>query len=165
MSWSYSADPTSSPKDAVRFLIGDTNPTTPLVQDEEIAFSLGEVNNEPYRAASNTCFSLASQFIQLAETETKTVGGLSLSKSYGDRAEKFKALAAELLMRSRRVNPPHANADPNALGAELRTGKFDRYYAVANDWPSGAVTGVTSTYGTGYEPGYDDDVNDSVEPF
>ena len=58
MSWTYSMNPGTSPKDTVRYLIGDTNIDNPIVQDEEIQFNLAEVGNEPYRAASNTCYSL-----------------------------------------------------------------------------------------------------------
>lgn len=38
MSWSYSGDPTSSEKDALRFLVGDTDIKRPVMQDEEILY-------------------------------------------------------------------------------------------------------------------------------
>jgi len=153
MSWTYSANPGSSPKDTVRYLIGDTNIDNQIVQDEEIYFNLGEVNNEPYRAASNTCFNLAAFFTGAAQSESKSVGGLSISKSLGDRAQRYERLAKDLLIRSRRVAPPSANADPRALGAELKVGFMDPYYAEPNAWPTNSVTGVTSTYGVGnYDP-------------
>ena len=152
MSWTYSMNPGSSPKDTVRFLIGDTNPDSPLVQDEEIQFNLAEVNNEVYRAASNTCYNLAAYFSGLAQSESKSVGGLSISKSQGDRAQRYERLAKDLLIRSRRVNPPTGNADSNALGAELAVGAFDAYYAHSNVWPSTSDLGVTTTYGTGSSP-------------
>jgi len=156
MGWTYSADPTSSAKDAVRFMIGDIDPNNPLVQDEEITFNLQEVNFNLYRAASNTCYNLAAQFTGMAQTVSKTVGGLTLSTTYGDKAQRYERLAKDLLLRGRRVSPPRISADPHALGAELKVGMFDRYYAVANDWPSGSVLGTTTTYGTGYSPdGYD----------
>ena len=41
MTWNYSGDPSLSSRDAVRFLIGDTDPNDPLVTDEEIAYALG----------------------------------------------------------------------------------------------------------------------------
>jgi hypothetical protein len=154
MTWTYSADPTSSAKDAVRFLIGDTDETNPLIQDEEIYFNLSEVNQNIYRAGSNTCYNLAARFTGEAQSTSKSVGGLSISKSLGDKASRYERLAKDLLARSRRVSPPMVNADPNALGAELTIGKFDRYWAVSNEWPSGSVLGTTTTYGTGYEPGY-----------
>lgn len=153
MSWTYTADPTSSTKDAVRFLIGDTDEANPLLQDEEIYFNLNEVNGEPYRAAANACENLAALFTGLAQSSSKSVGGLSLSQSYGDRAQRFTTLGKLLLSRSRRVNPPTISADPNALGAELKIGMFDRYVAYSIGWPTGSALGVSTTYGTGGEPG------------
>ena len=38
MSWNYSGNPASSPVDECRFLIGDTNPNEPIMQDEEIQY-------------------------------------------------------------------------------------------------------------------------------
>lgn len=153
MTWTYTFDPTSSPKDAVRFLIGDVVEATPLLQDEEIAFSLSEVNFEPYRAAANSCANLAARFTGLAQSTSKSVGGLSLSQTYGDRAQRYERLGKDLLARSRRVAPPRANADPNALGAEFKVGLFDRYWAYPNDWPSRSQLGTSTSYGTGYSPG------------
>jgi len=42
MSWTYSGDPTSSKKDECRFLIGDTNETAPIMQDEEIEYLVSQ---------------------------------------------------------------------------------------------------------------------------
>lgn len=38
MSFSYSGDPSASELDAARFLIGDTNSDSPIMQDEEIQY-------------------------------------------------------------------------------------------------------------------------------
>lgn len=38
MSFSYSGDPSKSELDAARFLIGDTNSSAPIMQDEEIKY-------------------------------------------------------------------------------------------------------------------------------
>jgi hypothetical protein len=154
MTWTYSGNPQSSTKDTVRYLIGDTVEASPMLQDEEIYFALSEVGNNIYRAASNSCYNLAALFTGMAQSESKSVGGLDISKSYGDRAQRYERLAKDLLARGRRVNPPSVSADPNALGAEFVVGEFDPYYAVANSWPSGSVLGTTTTYGTGYAPDY-----------
>lgn len=42
MSWTYSGDPASSQLDECRFLIGDTNIDTPIMQDEEIQYIITE---------------------------------------------------------------------------------------------------------------------------
>jgi len=164
MTWTYTFDPTSSPKDTVRFLIGDVVEANPLLQDEEIYFSLNEVNMEPYRAAANSCANLAAQFTGLAQSTSKSVGGLSLSQTYGDRAQRYERLSKDLLARSRRVAPPIPNADHRALGAELKVGMFDRYWAVANDWPSNSELGTSTTYGTGYNPGDEGVVGTDYRP-
>ena len=38
MSWNYSGDPASSKKDECRFLLGDTDESAPIMQDEEIQY-------------------------------------------------------------------------------------------------------------------------------
>lgn len=45
MSWSYSGDPTASAIDRYRFLVGDTDPYAPIMQDEEIQFLADEAGN------------------------------------------------------------------------------------------------------------------------
>ena len=42
MAWTYSGDPSSSARDAIRFLVGDTDTNDQLVTNEEIAW----VNNQ-----------------------------------------------------------------------------------------------------------------------
>lgn len=44
MSWSYSGDPQASELDRCRFLIGDTNESTPIMQDEEIQYLIKEAS-------------------------------------------------------------------------------------------------------------------------
>ena len=45
MSWSYSGDPTASLLDKYRFMLGDTDPEAPIMQDEEIMFLAGEAGD------------------------------------------------------------------------------------------------------------------------
>ena len=45
MSFSYSGDPSASDLDAARFLIGDTDVTTPIMQDEEIQYIIDTHGN------------------------------------------------------------------------------------------------------------------------
>lgn len=42
MSWTYSGDPSNSVLDECRFIIGDTNEATPIMQDEEILYIISE---------------------------------------------------------------------------------------------------------------------------
>lgn len=49
MSWTYSGDPSSSKVDECRFLIGDTNKSAPIMQDEEIAYLIQQAGNNDDR--------------------------------------------------------------------------------------------------------------------
>lgn len=60
MGWSYSGDPNGSSKDAVRFLLQDTNTNKQIVQDEEIEFALATEMNI-YTAAALICTLLVSK--------------------------------------------------------------------------------------------------------
>lgn len=42
MAWTYSGNPASSARDALRFLIGDTNSAEPIMQDEELDYLITE---------------------------------------------------------------------------------------------------------------------------
>jgi len=165
MSWTCSADPSSSSKDAVRWLVGDTNPDSQLVQDEEINWNLSQYSGEIYRAASDTALNIAAFYAGEAQSTSKSVGGLSISKSFGDKAQRYRELSKSLLLKSRRVNPPFPSADPHALGAEFYVGQFDRYRAIPNYWPTESTMGVSTTYGTGYEPGEGGETYDGQEPY
>lgn len=46
MSFSYSGDPSESKLDECRFLLGDTNETAPILQDEEIGYLMSQANND-----------------------------------------------------------------------------------------------------------------------
>ena len=48
MSFSYSGDPSKSPLDEARFLIGDTDRESPIMQDEEIKYII-----DTYKAGTN----------------------------------------------------------------------------------------------------------------
>ena len=94
MSWSYS-DPTDTPKDAVRFLVGDTDISDGLVTDEEINFLLDEFG-DVYTTAGSVAESLAAKF---AREVSHSGDGLSYSgnqlfQHYNDLAESLRKLAA-----------------------------------------------------------------------
>ena len=112
MAFTYSGDPTASPKDEVRFLIGDTNPKDPELQDAEINYCIaqvyGSVANAPasgnYLPAAYAADNLAGLYARQAD---KSVGDLHIS--YGNRFKQFQQLAQRL--RARAANaliPPWA---------------------------------------------------------
>ena len=90
MSWNYSGNPGDSPRDKVRFLVGDTCEDQQLVSDGEIAWA---VSNQPTEglAAALVLRALAARFSRLV---TAKVG--DVSKNCGEMAKAFKVRADEL---------------------------------------------------------------------
>lgn len=89
-SWTYGGDPTSSPRDQIRFLVGDTDSTDQLITDQEISYMLS-MHPNAYEAASHVCLAIAAK---MARCMDKSVG--SLSRSYSQKYEHYKELAADL---------------------------------------------------------------------
>lgn len=90
MTATYSGDPASSPKDAVRFYVQDTDVANAMLQDAEINFVLLTYTNV-ILAAAQCCRVLAAKF---AQKVTKRV--LDLSINFSDKAKQYLALAEEL---------------------------------------------------------------------
>jgi len=94
VTWAYSGDPSSSTKDAVRFLIGDTDEDDPLVQDEEIKWFTDNWSDH-YMAAAAICDSLAGKF---AREVNVSADGISYSGN--QIAQNFTQLAQQLRQMS-----------------------------------------------------------------
>lgn len=96
MSWSYDPDQLqTSPKDQVRFLVGDVVESQPLVQDEEILFALSQ-NPNVYMAAAIICDSLASMFSRKVDRQTGDVRDSfsQRAKAYAERAKELRSQGA-----------------------------------------------------------------------
>jgi|SRR6185437_1153125 len=110
MPFSYSGNPASSVKDAVRFEIQDTNSTAPLLQDAEIEYAIAqEAPNTPpsegeVLSASARCMeALQRLFAAQADTE---IG--SLKVTYTKQAEGYAKRATELRARALGMHAPWA---------------------------------------------------------
>lgn len=90
MTWTYSGDPATTSRDAVRFLVGDTDTTDQLVSDEEISWVLTQHSGVRHAAAA-TCEAIAAKFARQAEMSVDDV-----SIKAGEKAEHYRALAKEL---------------------------------------------------------------------
>jgi len=101
MSWSYSGDPSSSDRDAVRFLIQDTDTNDQLIRDEEIDWSLTE-GGGVYETASMVAGVIAGQFARMADRET--VGKVSIS--FTQRSQQYRVLAADLKKQAATKSSP-----------------------------------------------------------
>lgn len=99
MTWTYSGDPSASPKDAVRFLLGDTDSTFTLtLSDSEIAFLLTSWDSDTYDAAAAGAEQLAGQFakeVQYASDDV-TFGGDDLQAHYMMLAQQIRTLKKRL---------------------------------------------------------------------
>ena len=90
MTWTYTGDPSSSNKDEVRFLAGDTDFDSQLVTDEEIAYAIAqEANNR--MAAVRVARAIAAKFSRDVD---KAVGDLKISLS--QRYKQYVALISTL---------------------------------------------------------------------
>lgn len=83
--WSYSGNPSDSLRDAVRFLIRDTDEATAKVSDEEIAWLLAQNNDDVYSAAIYAADSVATFYSN--QIRTKTVGALAWVRNQRSRLE------------------------------------------------------------------------------
>ena len=127
MAFSYSGDPSKSVLDSVRFEVQDTNSGSPLLQDAEIEYVIGqEAPGEPpsegevLSAAARCMESLARLFAAQADTE---VG--SLKVTYTKQADQYNTRAKELRSRAGGMHAPWAGGQSEAEKA-AREAETDR---------------------------------------
>jgi len=105
MAWTYGGDPSANNRDKVRFLIGDTDTTNQLLQAAEITFLFNEWNSNAYVAAAHACDALAAKFAAKSDY-SRSVGELSLSTQFGQQADRYRSLGAQLLAQAAQNAPP-----------------------------------------------------------
>lgn len=105
MAWTYGGDPSANSRDKVRFLIGDTDTNNQLLQDAEITFLLNQWNSDAYVAAAHACNALSAKFAAKSDY-SKSVGDLSISTQYGQQAERYRGLGAQLMAQAASQSPP-----------------------------------------------------------
>ncbi len=134
VSWSY--DPEllhDSPKDQVRFLVGDIKLSEPLVEDEEILFALSQ-NSNVYFAAAIICDSIAGMFSRKVDRQTGDVRNAysQRAKAYAERAKQLRAqggskslsLAKPLAGGITVSDKTRARLDPNRVRPSFARGQF-----------------------------------------
>lgn len=89
--FSYGFDPSGSNLDAVRFLVGDTDSSDPLLYDAEIAWLIGQNGASIYAAGAQACDTIAAKLARLADT---TVDDVSVKLS--QRAAGYQKLGGIL---------------------------------------------------------------------
>lgn len=85
-------------RNAVRFLVGDTDSTDVQVQDDEIAFALTESSDNVYEAGAYCCRAIAAKYSRRVDTELDG----ALSASYSDLHAHYMALAETLEAESKK---------------------------------------------------------------
>jgi hypothetical protein len=90
MAWSYGGDPSSSPKDAIRFEIGDVDSQYPMLQDEEIEYAINQESGI-LAAAARCCEVIARR---LALQPNTTIGKTKIDSNTA--AQGYSQLAKEL---------------------------------------------------------------------
>lgn len=146
MSWSYSATDlnttTSSGRlNSVRLLVGDTDTTDQLVQNEEITFALAQVGDNIYYAGSWVCRVIAAKFSRMVNTQLDG----ALSADYSDRAKQFQQLATQIEAQGKKTSGKAlgvfgggisvadmfvVSQDPDRVPPAFTIGQFDNVEAV-----------------------------------
>ncbi len=89
MTWTYGGDPSNSTRDAVRWLVGDTDTTDQQVTDEEITFALSTASSNVHGAASQVCKGIAAKFARRA-----SIGADGMSEQWTQLQTHYLGLAA-----------------------------------------------------------------------
>ena len=141
MSWSYSPSDlntttASGRLNIARLLVGDTDSSDPLVQNEEILFALSQTGNNVYYAAVWTCRAIAAKFSRMVTT---TLDG-ALSANYSDKAKQYNQLAVQIEAQGKKTSGKAlgvsaggisvaamnvANSDPDRVKPAFSITQFD----------------------------------------
>jgi hypothetical protein len=133
VTWTYSNNPATSLRDRLRFDLGDTLASDPLLQDEELDFCLS-AESSYYGALARACESIAQRFSREASTK---VGALSLdlvgrAKQWSDRAAEYRRRASA--MHAPSVGGLSKSEEAAALANPDRTGPYFRKDMMQNRW-------------------------------
>lgn len=108
MSWSYSGEPSSSVKDAVRFNLQDTDESAPLLEDAEILYAIAKeapgatpTMGEVLSATALCMEALERRFSMAADVKE---GALEIKSSA--RAKVYREAAAKLRLRAAGMHAP-----------------------------------------------------------
>lgn len=92
--WTYGRDPAGDPADAVRLLIGDTDPNAKLLSDAEVAFFLADNSNNPLAASVRAIEAVMAAAVAFVD---ETVGSVSIQ--FSQRLDHLGTIRAMLMDR------------------------------------------------------------------
>lgn len=144
MTWTYTGDPCGSQLDAIRFAIGDTDSTDPLLTDEELNYLLKQSGGATQAAALSACRRLLAKFARCVDTRTGDI-----DVKYSQRIEHIKTQME--MIRQESVPTPYAGGirvsdienvqdDEDRQGPQFAIGMFDN--PVDDPLPTGGTGGV-----------------------
>jgi hypothetical protein len=140
MAWSYSGDPASSDRDAIRFYIGDTDSSLPLLQDEDIDFLILKwmpVYNSDLLTAAAAAEIVANHFAREVSVSADgvSVGSNELQQKYNDLAMNLRDM-----YKIEQVGTPilpgiwDLSWDPTLKALRFGVGFTDNYLAGQQDY-------------------------------
>ncbi len=139
MSFTWSNNPAGSNRDLMRMLLRDTSSSSMKFSDEELAWYVANSASVWY-AAAEACDTYAGK---LAESGSKTVGDLSITRAVGD----YRMTAQRFRARGARAAIPYAGGI-TVSDKDTETGDSDR---VASAFRIGMHDEIGSSTGsTGY---------------
>lgn len=92
--WTYSGNPGHSAVDLTRFLLGDTDPSDPLLTNGEIEWTLSQYNNTPLVAAIRACEGVIAKFSRMSD---EAVGQVKIN--FRQKAQNMRDLQITLRQR------------------------------------------------------------------
>lgn len=136
MSFTYTGDPANSDLDLIRFLLWDTDETDVLMSDEEYSYMLTTWGNV-YEAGRASAERIAAKFTRQADHISRTVGDLTISKSYTAKADEYTKLSDELAEQRARLFPATPVVNRNNLMAtrnrDFSTDRNSDFYSGMTD--------------------------------
>ena len=151
MAFTYSGNPSTVRRDAIRLLIGDTDPDDILLQDDEITYFTDAYGSDR-RAAGVAARAVAAKFTRLID---RSIG--DLDASFSQKADNYNELA-DLLLGETVLDPTHPilsgvskserrlkEQDDDRIPNHARVGVMDNYRAAEEDY-------LRQYYDYGYNP-------------
>ena len=147
MTWSYSGDPQNSPLDYVRTMIGDVEPTEPLLSDEQLNAVIAP-ESDMLVASSYAAKLVAAQYMRKADY--KTPDGFSISAS--QISQHFSRLARDYWERAVEGKLPFCGGLQEAEAQDIEDERFHNkaFWRFQMSEISDAMNAEASVYGMGW---------------
>lgn len=132
MAFTYSGDPATSARDALRFTLQDTVEALALFQDAELDYALAEHSDNVNTAAIALCLTLSLRFAQELDravdrvSESGTAARAQFYRDLHDTLRARGAVLAGLRIGGRRHSEKEAlESNPDAVQPEFKKDQFD----------------------------------------